>query len=84
MENTSGMEFVRSEAINEKPYTKMYKVLPPDEDDYAKCELVDIDTGRYSLDGEVHTIISRTNIKDVRKLIGKVIRITTTVEVVED
>lgn len=75
-------------AIYDESYVAEYDVLPKeaddsDENDSVKCELRNAETGNYLLDYAVSTIVNHSNIGDAEKLIGKKIRVTTKVEVIE-
>ena len=78
------LEHIRQEmpAIYKEPYIVEYEILPKDTDDYACCQLRNIKTGEYILDGNVYTALRNTNIGSIEKLIGKKIRITSSVEII--
>lgn len=69
-------------AIHSEPFVVEYDVLPKDASDYACCQLRNVKTGKYSLDGNVYAALSNTNIGNIEKLIGKRIRITSHTEII--
>lgn len=69
--------------IGDEIYIREYEIYKADPEDYSKIKLVDLNSGNIYIE-EAYSLLENTNINfiSIDKLIGKKIRITSYVEII--